>query len=193
MEKRILKLTLKKTWFDLILSGEKKEEYREIKDYFVSRLMQQDKIKVWHLDSVLGVYHFCNGYRGQRLLAIDSMVSEMECSFKEYDYIEFSNGYGKSVPKFTIEFKGCDTGTGRSEWGAIDKTNYFVIKLGNIISVENICEKCDNTKCETHECGRCNEYYCEDCNAEFNQFSQINYNCCYSCSITNYSEECKSK
>jgi len=28
-----LHLTLKKNWFDLILSGEKKEEYREIKPY----------------------------------------------------------------------------------------------------------------------------------------------------------------
>ncbi len=28
-----LHLTLKKNWFDLILSGEKKEEYREIKHY----------------------------------------------------------------------------------------------------------------------------------------------------------------
>ena len=28
---KYLHLTLKKNWFDLILSGEKKEEYREIK------------------------------------------------------------------------------------------------------------------------------------------------------------------
>lgn len=34
-----LHLTLKKNWFDLILSGEKKEEYREIKPYWEKRLM----------------------------------------------------------------------------------------------------------------------------------------------------------
>lgn len=33
-----LHLTLKRKWFDLILSGEKKEEYREIKQHWVSRL-----------------------------------------------------------------------------------------------------------------------------------------------------------
>jgi hypothetical protein len=33
-----LKLVLKKKWFDLILSCEKKEEYREIKPYWVKRL-----------------------------------------------------------------------------------------------------------------------------------------------------------
>lgn len=35
---RILHLTLKKKWFDMIASGEKKEEYREIKPYWISRL-----------------------------------------------------------------------------------------------------------------------------------------------------------
>ena len=34
----ILHLTLKKKWFDMILSGEKKEEYREIKPYWNKRL-----------------------------------------------------------------------------------------------------------------------------------------------------------
>lgn len=33
-----LYLTLKKKWFDMIASGEKKEEYREIKKYWISRL-----------------------------------------------------------------------------------------------------------------------------------------------------------
>lgn len=35
---RTLHLTLTKRWFDMILSGEKPEEYREIKPYWVSRL-----------------------------------------------------------------------------------------------------------------------------------------------------------
>ena len=34
-----LHLTLKKNWFDLIFSGEKKEEYREIKPYWEKRLI----------------------------------------------------------------------------------------------------------------------------------------------------------
>lgn len=36
---KILYLTLKKKWFDMILSGEKKEEYREIKPYWDKRLI----------------------------------------------------------------------------------------------------------------------------------------------------------
>lgn len=35
---RILHLTLKKKWFDMIASGEKREEYREMKPYWHKRL-----------------------------------------------------------------------------------------------------------------------------------------------------------
>jgi len=35
---RTLHLTLKKNWFDMILSTEKKEEYRELKPYWHKRL-----------------------------------------------------------------------------------------------------------------------------------------------------------
>lgn len=34
----ILYLTLKKKWFDMILSGEKREEYRDIKPYWDKRI-----------------------------------------------------------------------------------------------------------------------------------------------------------
>lgn len=34
----MLTLPIRKKWFDMILSGEKKEEYREIKPYYTTRL-----------------------------------------------------------------------------------------------------------------------------------------------------------
>lgn len=40
MKKKVLTLTISKQWFDMILSGEKTEEYREIKPYWVARLFQ---------------------------------------------------------------------------------------------------------------------------------------------------------
>jgi hypothetical protein len=42
MSKRILHLTLKKKWFNMELSGEKPEEYREIKKYWRKRLLNDD-------------------------------------------------------------------------------------------------------------------------------------------------------
>lgn len=37
MDKKTLHLNLKRKWFDMILSGEKKEEYRELKPYWSKR------------------------------------------------------------------------------------------------------------------------------------------------------------
>lgn len=41
MPKDILHLTVKKKWFDMTVSGEKKEEYRKIKPYWIKRLMRR--------------------------------------------------------------------------------------------------------------------------------------------------------
>lgn len=41
-----LQLTLKKKWFDMIASNEKKEEYREIKPYWEKRLLFKDKFEL---------------------------------------------------------------------------------------------------------------------------------------------------
>ena len=44
---KILHLTLKKKWFDMIASGEKKEEYREIKPYWNQRLNKKYDIVIF--------------------------------------------------------------------------------------------------------------------------------------------------
>lgn len=49
---KILHLTLKKKWFDMIASGEKREEYREIKPYWNGRFVNKK----------YNVIHFRNGY-----------------------------------------------------------------------------------------------------------------------------------
>ena len=55
---KILHLTLKKKWFDMIASGEKKEEYRDLKGYWMLRLSNQ------HGDSfkTFDIIRFRNGY-----------------------------------------------------------------------------------------------------------------------------------
>lgn len=55
---KTLHLTLKKKWFDMILSGEKKEEYREIKDYWDNRLKDEFHTSFKHFDTIT----FKNGY-----------------------------------------------------------------------------------------------------------------------------------
>ena len=40
--KKVLKLTLKKKWFDLMQSGEKKIEFRDPSDWIFSRLLDEN-------------------------------------------------------------------------------------------------------------------------------------------------------
>lgn len=54
---KVLQLTLKKKWFDLIKSGVKKEEYREIKRYWETRFAVM-LVNKQHYDAIL----FKNGY-----------------------------------------------------------------------------------------------------------------------------------
>jgi len=56
---KILHLTLKRRWFDMVKSGEKQQEYREIKPYWRRRLMNPGKqFTPKHFDIV----KFKNGY-----------------------------------------------------------------------------------------------------------------------------------
>ena len=65
-----LRLNLKGVWYDMIESGEKKEEYREIKSYWTKRLLD-DNNNFKNYETVTFVYGYtsreitykCNGIR----------------------------------------------------------------------------------------------------------------------------------
>jgi hypothetical protein len=65
-DKPILHLNVKKKWFDMIKSGEKKEEYRDISAYWTGILGAHIKIKkrYYHPSSV--IICFSNGYAKNR-------------------------------------------------------------------------------------------------------------------------------
>lgn len=77
MEKKILHLTLKKKWFDMILSGQKKEEYREIKKYWTKRLYGGALDPIPEYD----IIRFTNGY-GKK------------CPTMDVEYISVYRGQG---------------------------------------------------------------------------------------------------
>lgn len=56
---KVLHLTLKRKWFDLIASGKKKEEYREDKMYWRKRLLHPGETGDAKLFNEV---HFRNGY-----------------------------------------------------------------------------------------------------------------------------------
>lgn len=69
--KRVLHLTLKKKWFDMIASGKKKEEYRELKTYWLVRLKRGAKTSITQGDFILFDYiHFTDGYNRPRSINV---------------------------------------------------------------------------------------------------------------------------
>lgn len=111
---KILHLTLKKKWFDMIASGEKKEEYREINHYWWVRFVQCGEC-----------------FRGDgEPLPTDLWELKLE---KKFDVIYFRNGYAKYAPTVIVEWLGLDRGEGNFEWDADKNKEYFVIKLGEIL------------------------------------------------------------
>ena len=60
MNNRILNLTVKRKWFDLIASGKKKIEYREAKPYWQSRLIKSASFCI--IFYAFSEIHFRNGY-----------------------------------------------------------------------------------------------------------------------------------
>ena len=59
----MLELPIKKKWFDMIRSGEKKEEYREIKPYWTSRFLNLfEREKYSHYEKNQYLVAFRNGY-----------------------------------------------------------------------------------------------------------------------------------
>lgn len=100
---KILHLTLKKKWFDLIKSGKKKSEYREIKPYWTKRFFEYDKVLALGNTSPYGV----PAYK------------------KSFDYIIFTNGYSKDAPKIVVEWKDLIMGEFEGKY-------CYEIKLGKV-------------------------------------------------------------
>lgn len=103
----MLTLPIKKQWFDMIKSGEKKEEYREIKPYWFIRFKNEfgciyDENLVIHLG------------KGR---------------------VIFKNGYQKNAPKIMCKVD-ITTGYGKLELGAESNKLYYVLKILSVEEVE---------------------------------------------------------
>jgi len=115
---RTLHLTLKKKWFDMIASGEKTEEYRELKPYWFRRLaLCGGKEPIEHGQTCKKAFCVSCVYAG-------GFVD------KPYTHVQFRNGYSKDAPYMLRLCAGIEVRDGNPEWGAEPGKKYFVIKLG---------------------------------------------------------------
>lgn len=119
-----LHLVLKAQWYDMIASGEKTEEYREVKWFWVRRLMFPTESDLEFDDSEMNlIENYENGY----------------LKFCRFDAITFTLGYPKKDDmsrRMTFKIEDIHFGTGKPEWGAEEGKQYFVIKLGERIYEE---------------------------------------------------------
>ena len=100
-----MEIPISEPWFSMIWSGEKKEEYREIKPYWSTRFRK-----------------------------IFPFVKNTDIPFeRNWDtrWVCFRNGYGKSRPSLMAEVT-LRRGTGKAEWGAEEGKEYYVLKIHNV-------------------------------------------------------------
>lgn len=86
--KKVLNLVVTKKWFDMILSGAKNEEYREIKPYWIKRLTT-------------------NCERGHEVWR------EIKCGkvlYRPYTHVLFFAGYSKNRPSIEKEIENITIG-----------------------------------------------------------------------------------
>lgn len=107
-------MTLKKKWFDMILSGAKTEEYREMKPYWEKR--------------------FTN-YFG-RYYDFSKETPTIVWNNHKKDIV-FRNGYGNDKPEFTAECTISED-YGNEEWGAEKGCKYYVLKIHRVYNEKNI-------------------------------------------------------
>ncbi len=111
----MLVLPIKKKWFDMIINGEKQEEYRELKPYYHKRL---------------GNY-FINH-------VIDSntkkVLRKMDTTTKE---LIFRNGYSYNSPSVRC-LCILNIGSGKTEWGADPNKEYYRLSILKIEEVRNV-------------------------------------------------------
>jgi len=114
---KTLKLTVNQNWFQMIRHEGKKEEYREIKPHWTSRLYLKET--------------------NQRKYTYEKK--------KHFDYILFKNGYNKNAPYSIFEFEGMTIGKPKSKWfgeSEFSETpilkDYYIIHIGPEIKRFNI-------------------------------------------------------
>ena len=114
-KKKVLTLTVSKQWFNMIVADEKTEEYREIKPYWASRLVNQQAESGEVLFDEFGGY--CR------------VIGKLE--YKPYTHVLFINGYRKDSPRIQKEIESIAIGKPKKglcpdKW--LDK-EFFVIKF----------------------------------------------------------------
>lgn len=109
----------------MIASGVKKEEYREIKKHWITRLMNHN------------LFPIATRYKDNESEVIQRVLDNAEYfntkRIKHFDKIVFTNGYSKDAPTITVQCLGIEIKEGNPEWGAEPNKKYFVLLIGDVV------------------------------------------------------------
>lgn len=106
-----LHLPISEPWFSKILSGEKLEEYRDLKRFYACRLG-------WYWNDA----------------ATKGVVFTPHQDFK---VLHLTNGYGHHRPQLWVHIEYIAIGNGKPEWGA-PAEDVFIIRLGKVFHTKNL-------------------------------------------------------
>ena len=118
---KTLILPLKKKWFDLIKAGIKKEEYREIKPYYIRKFIKFDTLREDLLE------HYKIGFDDGEIVC---MENELRLLSDKLGKVVFTLGYPKANDtdrRLEFNYPQIRIGEGRPKWGAEPGKIYFVI------------------------------------------------------------------
>ena len=110
----MLTLPIKRKWFDMILAGEKTEEYREVSDYYTTRFRNL----IW--------------YPYRKNSTIENRFREVAASGGvRYADVILRNGYKCDAP--AVRIGGClMIREGKPEWGAEPGREYYVLTIESL-------------------------------------------------------------
>lgn len=116
----MLTLPIRKKWFDMILLGEKKEEYREIKEYYETRFRNLFGAITIYPSSIFSdrsKYELLQGEAVPEKIRKDSVQE-----------IIFRNGYSKDSKAIKARCR-LRIGKGRPQWGATPDKQYYILEI----------------------------------------------------------------
>lgn len=125
----MLTLPIKTKWFNMILSGEKKEEYREIKEYYETRFQN-----LFGAITIHPLYPPDNFLDRSEFELLQGEAVPEEIRKDRGQEIIFRNGYSKNSKAIKARCK-LRIGKGKSEWGAEPDKQYYILE---ILSVEKM-------------------------------------------------------
>jgi len=117
-----LQLSLKTKWFEMTKAGIKSEDYREITEYWVRRLIHTSMESNWGLCDFVREFE----YHGNELMFLEKYGKKFTTNIMKLGYPSKDD----TARIIIFEHAGIEIRTGKPEWGAEPNKLYFVIKHG---------------------------------------------------------------